>query len=47
MKIASSLLIALSFHVLAGAVPISPVISERGVEEAAGYTGAGGTPLRN
>jgi hypothetical protein len=47
MKIASSLLIALSFHALVGAVPISPVIYERDGVEAAGYTGAGGTPLRN
>jgi hypothetical protein len=46
MKLASSLLIALGFHVLVGAVPVSPVSSERSVE-AAGYTGAGGTPLRN
>jgi hypothetical protein len=46
MKIVSSLLIALSFHALVGAVPVSHVSSERGVEEA-GYTGAGGTPSRN
>jgi hypothetical protein len=47
MKLASSLLIALSFHALVGAAPISPAISGRDGLEAAGYTGAGGTPLRN
>jgi hypothetical protein len=45
MKITSSLLIALGFHALVGAVPISPVTSERDVE-AAGYTGAGGKSLK-